>query len=87
MLIACEREFSLLTFSYSRFLFHVVIVQESDLHTKRTGHAEFVDKTSESAKPISLEAPKANAESDEHVDASTSSQSEGTFVFYNIEIA
>ena len=30
---------------------------ESDLHTKRTGHGEFVDKTSDAAKPISLEVP------------------------------
>lgn len=28
------------------------------MHTKRTGHDEFVDKTSESAKPIALEVPK-----------------------------
>ena len=28
------------------------------MHTKRTGHSEFVDKTSDAAKPISLEAPK-----------------------------
>ncbi|PKI57597.1 vicilin-like seed storage protein At2g18540 [Punica granatum] len=53
---------------------------ESDLHTKRTGHTEFVDKTSESAKPISLEVPKAAVESDEQVDASTSSQSEEMIV-------
>lgn len=33
-------------------------MKESDLHTKRTGHTEFADKTSEAAKPISLEAPK-----------------------------
>ncbi|GLT57267.1 hypothetical protein SLA2020_302530 [Shorea laevis] len=49
---------------------------ESDLHTKRTGHTEFVDKTSEAAKPINLEAPKIVAESEEAVDASSSSQSE-----------
>lgn len=29
------------------------------MHTKRTGHTEFVDKTLETVKPISLEAPKA----------------------------
>lgn len=34
------------------------IVKESDLHTKRTGHDEFVDKTAESAKPIELEVSK-----------------------------
>lgn len=33
-------------------------MQESDLHSKRTGHNEFVDKTSETVQPISLEAPK-----------------------------
>lgn len=33
-------------------------MKESDLHTKRTGHDEFVDKTLEAAKPIALEAPK-----------------------------
>lgn len=51
--------------------------KESDLHTKRTGHTEFVDKTSEATKPISLEVPKAAAESDQAANASTS-QSEGT---------
>ncbi|XP_052188187.1 uncharacterized protein LOC127798682 [Diospyros lotus] len=35
---------------------------ESDLHKKRTGHTEFVDKTSEAAKPISLEVQKADVE-------------------------
>ncbi|KAI4981171.1 hypothetical protein ZWY2020_021656 [Hordeum vulgare] len=30
---------------------------EVDLHKKRTGHAEFTDKTMEAAKPIDLEAP------------------------------
>ncbi|EEF34340.1 ubiquitin-associated uba/ubx domain-containing protein, putative [Ricinus communis] len=49
---------------------------ESDLHTKRTGHTEFVDKTSEAAKPISLEVPKAPMDVDEPVNASTSSQPE-----------
>ncbi|ONK77222.1 uncharacterized protein A4U43_C02F4340 [Asparagus officinalis] len=32
---------------------------EMDLHTKRTGHGDFTDKTMETAKPIELEAPKA----------------------------
>ena len=36
-------------------------------------HIEFVDKTSEPAKPISLEVPKATDESREVVDASDSS--------------
>lgn len=58
------------------------IVQESDLHTKRTGHTEFVDKTSEAAKPISLEVQKdqkADAEMEEAGGASgtSSSLSEG----------
>ncbi|KAB1213667.1 UBX domain-containing protein 1-A [Morella rubra] len=49
---------------------------ESDLHTKRTGHTEFVDKTSEATKPISLEVPKAAAESDQAANASTSQSEE-----------
>lgn len=51
------------------------------MHTKRTGHTDFVDKTSEAAKPISLEAPKASADSGEamDVDASGNSQPPGTF--------
>lgn len=40
-------------------------MKESDLHTKRTGHTEFTDKTAEAVKPISLEAPKAKADDDE----------------------
>ncbi|CAK8578488.1 unnamed protein product [Lathyrus sativus] len=46
---------------------------ESDLHTKRTGHTGFVDKTAEAAKPISLEVPKGDAESQE---GGTSDQNE-----------
>ncbi|KAE8810477.1 F-box protein [Hordeum vulgare] len=43
---------------------------EVDLHKKRTGHAEFTDKTMEAAKPIDLEAPpKPDAEAKD-VDAS-----------------
>lgn len=58
------------------------MVKESDLHTKRTGHTEFVDKTLEAAKPISLEVPKATDESQEVVDASgSSSQPQGTTFF------
>lgn len=53
------------------------------MHTKRTGHTEFVDKTSEAAKPISLEVPKATDESQEVVDASgSSSQPQGTTLFF-----
>ena len=57
-----------------------MILKESDLHTKRTGHTEFVDKTSEAAKPISLEVPKAASEVGEA--GASSSQSEGTFLVY-----
>lgn len=58
------------------------MLKESDLHTKRTGHTEFVDKTLEAAKPISLEVPKATDESQEVVDASgSSSQPQGTTFF------
>lgn len=54
-----------------------MIIKESDLHTKRTGHTEFVDKTADTVKPISLEVPKVTAsESEEAVGAS--SQAEGT---------
>lgn len=34
------------------------LLKESDLHTKRTGHLDFTDKTLEAAKPIELEASK-----------------------------
>jgi len=51
------------------------------LHTKRTGHTEFADKTAEAAKPISLEVPKGNSESQE---GGTSDQNEGdAFIFYS----
>ena len=54
-----------------------MIIKESDLHTKRTGHTEFVDKTADTVKPISLEVPKVTAsESEEDVGASR--QAEGT---------
>lgn len=53
-----------------------LVVKESDLHTKRTGHTEFVDKTSETAKPISLEVPKATDEPQEVVDESNSKSSQ-----------
>ncbi|KAM7465838.1 hypothetical protein LguiB_013400 [Lonicera macranthoides] len=49
---------------------------ESDLHTKRTGHSEFVDKTSEAAKPISLEAPKNPKEDVDMADAVDASSSD-----------
>lgn len=53
-----------------------LVAKESDLHTKRTGHTEFTDKTLEAAKPISLEAPKVAAESEDAGDESAS-KSEG----------
>jgi hypothetical protein len=59
-----------------RFWF-CLCVKESDLHTKRTGHTEFADKTLEAAKPISLEVPKAAAELEQATNASTS-EPEGT---------
>ncbi|XP_044965221.1 uncharacterized protein LOC123425510 isoform X2 [Hordeum vulgare subsp. vulgare] len=43
---------------------------EVDLHKKRTGHAEFTDKTMEAAKPIDLEAPPKLAAEAKDVDAS-----------------
>lgn len=56
----------------------MIYVKESELHTKRTGHTNFVDKTLEAAKPISLEVPKATAESDQAGNASTSQPEGGT---------
>lgn len=54
-------------------------MKESDLHTKRTGHTEFVDKTMETVKPISLEAPKAAMEIANHDGSSGSGDAaEGT---------
>lgn len=56
-------------------------MKESDLHTKRTGHTEFVDKTMETVKPISLEAaPKDAMEIDNPDDGSSGSgyAAEGT---------
>jgi len=51
--------------------------QEVDLHTKRTGHTEFADKTAEVAKPIDLEAPLKPASEDAmDVDASASASGE-----------
>ena len=50
-----------------------------DLHTKRTGHAEFTDKTLEAAKPIDLEAPlkPASESMAMDVDASGSGEPQG----------
>jgi len=58
--------------------------QEVDLHTKRTAHTEFADKTAEVAKPIDLEAPLKPASEDAmDVDASASASGEprGWFLF------
>lgn len=41
------------------------------MHTKRTGHSEFADKTSEAVKPISLEVPKEDTTSDGAVSVTT----------------
>ena len=46
---------------------------ESDLHTKRIGHTEFVDKTLEAAKPNSLEVPKVAINTEEAVSAGSTS--------------
>ena len=54
-----------------------LILKESDLHTKRTGHTEFVDKTSEATKPISLEVPKVAATEGEGEAGASMSQEEG----------
>ncbi|XVF37986.1 hypothetical protein REPUB_Repub20aG0058700 [Reevesia pubescens] len=53
-----------------------VLNLESDLHTKRTGHTDFVDKTLETAKPISLEVPKVATDTEEAVGEGSTSQSE-----------
>lgn len=54
-------------------------MKESDLHTKRTGHTEFVDKTLETVKPISLEAPKVAMDMDKPNDSSACGEAaEGT---------
>ena len=56
-------------------------MQEVDLHTKRTGHKDFADKTAEAAKPIDLEAPLKPASSSEAMDvdapASASDEPQG----------
>lgn len=41
------------------------MIKEVDLHKKRTGHEDFVDKTLEEAKPIDLESkPKPGTDVD-----------------------
>lgn len=53
------------------------------MHTKRTGHTDFVDKTSEVTKPISLEVPKkvdadeSSAAAPMDVDATAGADSQG----------
>lgn len=52
------------------------------MHTKRTGHTEFVDKTSEAAKPISLEVPKEDAASHDDTVGASADQNEGDVFFF-----
>ena len=49
----------------------------------KAGHTEFVDKTSEAVKPISLEAPKvdATASSENPSAAASTDKNEGNFFF------
>lgn len=54
------------------------------MHTKRTGHTEFTDRTLEAVKPISLEVQKGDVEMEEADGASSSSQPEGIFVCVNV---
>lgn len=65
-----------------------VYLKESDLHTKRTGHSEFQDKTAEALKPISLEAPKPKIDDDDEMeeagDGSSSGQQEGSETFLDV---
>ncbi|XP_042516144.1 UBX domain-containing protein 1-like isoform X3 [Macadamia integrifolia] len=60
---------------------------ESSLHKKRTGHTKFVNKTSETTKPISLEVPKAcaSAEPEEGFETGESSQSGGEMVVPEVD--
>ena len=48
-----------------------VCAQEVDLHTKRTGHRDFADKTTEVANSINLEASLNPASSSEAMDVDT----------------
>jgi hypothetical protein len=54
-----------------------LIPQEVDLHTKRTGHSEFADKTMEAAKPIDLEAPPKPASEAMDVDVPATGEQQG----------
>lgn len=58
----------------------VFLVKETDLHTKRTGHTDFVDRTEEEAKPIDLETPKAPAANSEEGGTSGSNEAQGFFL-------
>lgn len=51
------------------------------MHTKRTGHTEFTDKTLEAVKPISLEVPKGDVDMEEADGESSSNQPEGIVVY------
>lgn len=65
-------------FYFILLILNIVLNQESDLHTKRTNHTEFTDKTSETAKPIALEVAKNPNNDVDMVDATTSAEPEGT---------
>jgi hypothetical protein len=57
---------------------YLSIIQEVDLHKKRTGHEDFVDKTLEEAKPIDLESkPKPETDVDMETAGEESSKSQG----------
>lgn len=57
--------------------------KESDLHTKRTGHSDFVDRTMEEAKSLELDAPAKVDGPQEDSTASESRNSEGeALIFY-----
>jgi hypothetical protein len=49
-------------------------MQEKDLHTKRTLHTEFSDKTAEAAKPIVLESPNVGASTSGNVSEANPAQ-------------
>lgn len=63
------------------FLFlwsYVSIIKEVDLHKKRTGHGDYIDKTLEEAKPIDLESkPKPEIDVDMETAGEESSKSQG----------
>lgn len=54
------------------------------MHTKRTGHTEFTDKTAYTVKPIALEVAKNNDV--DMVDASTAGEPEGILLNLALEL-